>query len=138
MRPWRCSMAPVKAPFSCPNSSDAISIDGIDAQFTLVNTWLERDERLCIARAISSFPVPVSPVIRTVESVGATFKLNGRTNQLRCLKACVAIYIAGSQLAAKEPLRSGHDAWVQVWVQVKKGKMAPISRKRHQIGHLDF
>ena len=29
-------------------------------------------DRLWIARAISSLPVPVSPVIRTVESVGAT------------------------------------------------------------------
>jgi hypothetical protein len=28
---------------------------------------------LWIARAMSSLPVPVSPVIRTVESVGATF-----------------------------------------------------------------
>ena len=29
-------------------------------------------------------------------------------------------------------------AWVQVWVQLKKEKWLPISRKRHQIGHLDF
>src|SRR6266851_142058 len=29
-------------------------------------------------------------------------------------------------------------AWVQVWVQLKKGKWLPISRKRHQIGRLDF
>jgi hypothetical protein len=28
--------------------------------------------------------------------------------------------------------------WVQVWVQLKKEKWFPISRKRHQIGHLDF
>src|SRR5208283_2265587 len=29
-------------------------------------------------------------------------------------------------------------AWVQVWVRLKKEKWLPISRKRHQIGHLDF
>ncbi len=29
-------------------------------------------------------------------------------------------------------------AWVQVWVQLKKEKWLPISRKRHQIGQLDF
>src|SRR5712692_10475277 len=29
-------------------------------------------------------------------------------------------------------------AWVQVWVQLKNEKWLPISRKRHQIGHLDF
>src|SRR5256885_14917016 len=28
--------------------------------------------------------------------------------------------------------------WVQVWVQLKKEKWLPISRKRHQMGHLDF
>src|SRR5258707_6856090 len=33
---------------------------------------------------------------------------------------------------------SEDDAWVQVWVQLKKEKWLPISRKRHQIGHLDF
>jgi len=65
-------------------------------------------------------------------------KLNGKTNKLGCLKARVTIHIAGSQLAAKEPLRSAYDAWVQVWVQLKKEKWLPISRKRHQIGHLDF
>src|SRR5882762_8050230 len=29
-------------------------------------------------------------------------------------------------------------AWVQVWMQLKNEKWLPISRKRHQIGHLDF
>ena len=28
--------------------------------------------------------------------------------------------------------------WVQVWVQLKEEKWLPISRKRHQIEHLDF
>src|SRR6266436_673389 len=28
--------------------------------------------------------------------------------------------------------------WVQVWVQLKREKWLPVSRKRHQIGHLDF
>jgi hypothetical protein len=37
-----------------------------------MNALSERRERLCMARAISSFPVPVSPDIRAVESVGAT------------------------------------------------------------------
>jgi hypothetical protein len=29
-------------------------------------------------------------------------------------------------------------AWVQVWVQLEKGKWLPVSCKRHQIGHLDL
>jgi hypothetical protein len=37
-----------------------------------MNTCPERRERLCMARAISSLPVPVSPDIKTVASVGAT------------------------------------------------------------------
>jgi hypothetical protein len=64
--------------------------------------------------------------------------LDGRTNKLGCLKASVTIHIACSQQAAKEHMRSGYDAWVQVWVQLKKEKWLPISRKRHQIGQLDF
>src|SRR6266481_813148 len=45
----------------------------IAAQFTRMKARVERLDRLCMARAISSFPVPVSPEIRTVEPVGATF-----------------------------------------------------------------
>ena len=71
-RPARRSSAPVKAPFSCPNSSEAINVGGMAAQFTLTNARDARCERLWIARATSSFPVPVSPVMSTVESVGAT------------------------------------------------------------------
>src|SRR5260370_38305159 len=43
-------------------------------------------------------------------------------------------------MVATEAVRpdSEDDAWVQVWVQLKKEKWLPISRKRHQIGHLDF
>src|SRR6266481_4554871 len=75
----RSCRAPVKAPFSWPNNSEAISEEGIEAQFTLIKAWLARCEPLCMARAISSFPVPVSPVIKTVESVGATFTMLERT-----------------------------------------------------------
>jgi len=49
-----------KAPFSWPNSSDAMSEVGIAAQFTRMKARLARRERLWIARAISSLPVPVS------------------------------------------------------------------------------
>jgi hypothetical protein len=34
-----------------------------------------------MARATSSFPVPVSPVIRTLESAGATLDMEGTPNQ---------------------------------------------------------
>src|SRR5215472_10035130 len=70
-RPRRRCVAPVNAPFSWPKSSEAISDGGIAAQFTAMNARSERLERLWIARAINSLPVPVSPKIKTVESEGA-------------------------------------------------------------------
>jgi hypothetical protein len=41
-------------------------------------------------------------------------------------------------MVATEAPDSEDDAWVQMWVQLKKEKWLPISRKRHQIGHIDF
>jgi len=74
-RPSRFCNAPVKAPFSCPNNSDAISDGGIAAQLTRMKARFARFDRLWIARAINSLPVLVSPCISTVESVGATFEI---------------------------------------------------------------
>ena len=65
-------MAPVKAPFSWPNSSLSTSPAGRAAQLTLISGLAARRLWEWIARAISSLPVPVSPVISTVASVGAT------------------------------------------------------------------
>src|SRR5262249_25210987 len=65
-RPRRRVSAPVNAPFSWPNSSEVINVGGMAAQLTL-------------RKATSSFPVPVSPVMRTVESVGATRETLART-----------------------------------------------------------
>jgi hypothetical protein len=45
---------------------------GIAAQFTLMMGCAERRDALWIARAMSSLPIPVSPVTKTVEFVGAT------------------------------------------------------------------
>ena len=83
-RPIRRSRAPVKAPFSCPKSSDATSADGIAAQFTRMNAREDRGDRLWIALAISSFPVPVSPRINTVESVAATLSTAFSTFRRDC------------------------------------------------------
>ncbi|MNG09251.1 hypothetical protein D3C84_926640 [compost metagenome] len=45
------------------------------AQFTEIIGALARLDRLCRARATSSLPVPDSPWIRTLESVGATLRI---------------------------------------------------------------
>jgi hypothetical protein len=70
---------PVNAPFSWPKSSDAISSRGTAAQFALTKGRAPRGDRRWIARATSSSPVPVSPVISTVESVRATFATRAST-----------------------------------------------------------
>jgi hypothetical protein len=69
----------VKAPFSWPNNSDATRSRGTAAQFTLTKVREARSDLRCMARAISSLPVPVSPVMRTVESLGATLEMRERT-----------------------------------------------------------
>ena len=69
-RPMRRAMAPVKAPFSWPNSSLSTSPAGRAAQLTLISGLAVRRLWEWIARAISSLPVPVSPLISTVASVG--------------------------------------------------------------------
>ena len=78
-RPVLRAMAPVNAPFSWPNNSLSSSPRGMAAQFTFTKVWSRRALMLWMARAMSSLPVPVSPRIRTVESVGATMATCFRT-----------------------------------------------------------
>ena len=72
-RPALFATAPVKAPRTCPNSSDSSRFSGMAPQLMLTKGPLARGERLWISRAINSLPVPVSPVTSTVMSVLATF-----------------------------------------------------------------
>src|SRR5580704_10392164 len=107
-RPSRRCVAPVKAPFSWPKSSEAISEGGIAAQFTPMNARSARLDRLWIARAISSFPVPVSPKIKTVESEGATFAIFGLLAILDVGRRCeppdnVSVFSEYGVVAKEEP-----------------------------------
>jgi hypothetical protein len=70
-RPNRHCVAPVKAPFSWPNNSDATRSRGIAAQFTLTKACEDRRDRRWMARA--------TPVTRTLESVGATLEMRDST-----------------------------------------------------------
>ena len=70
--PFLVVVAPVKAPRIWPNSSDSSSVSGIAAQFTLMSGMSRCALRSWMARATSSLPVPVSPVMRTVLLVSAT------------------------------------------------------------------
>ena len=99
--PRRRCKAPVKAPFSWPKSSDAIRADGIAAQFTRMNAREARLDRLWIALAISSLPVPVSPDMRTVESVCATFPTCVKTRRRGSDDPTISSNIEGSAITSR-------------------------------------
>ena len=60
-RPSFDRSAPVKAPLMCPKSSDSINVGVRAEQSTGTNAFSRRNPSKCMARATSSFPVPVSP-----------------------------------------------------------------------------
>ena len=70
--PFLREMAPVNAPFSWPKSSLSNSVSVRAAQLIAISGPSPRGLFRCSARATNSFPVPLSPWIRTVEEVGAT------------------------------------------------------------------
>ncbi len=70
-RPTLVATAPVKAPFSWPNSSDSSSCSGSAAQLTATKGLPARGEPWCRRCATTSLPVPDSPVISTVVSAEA-------------------------------------------------------------------
>src|SRR5262245_35092261 len=112
-RPRRRCEAPVKAPRSCPNSSEAMRAAGIAAQLTLTNGRAARRDRRWMARATSSLPVPVSPLISTVESVGATLLTSARA-------AC---------RAGEVPTRSSNTAGVSA--SSRNATLSPMSPVGH-------
>ena len=93
MPPWASSnrpgfwrSAPVKAPFSWPNSSLSSSGSGSAAQLTATSGPRPRSASASWrAWATSSLPVPVSPVIRTVQAEAATRATRAKTSRIRGL-----------------------------------------------------
>jgi len=73
------SVAPVNEPFSWPNSSLSISSSGMAAQLTWTKDSSLRRLLRWIARATSSFPTPLSPVMKTVAFVGAARRTASQT-----------------------------------------------------------
>src|SRR6478609_6268364 len=71
-QPRRLLAAPVKAPFSCPNSSLSTNCSAMAPQLTATNARSRRWLSACKWRATISLPVPVSPVMSTVASLAAT------------------------------------------------------------------
>jgi len=74
--------APVKAPFSWPNSSLSSRPSGMPAQLMATNGLSARRLWEWMLRATSSLPVPLSPRISTVESVGAILRTRPSTERM--------------------------------------------------------
>jgi len=78
-RPTRSFIAPVNAPRTWPKTHSQTAPLGIEAQFTRTSGRPLRALKSWIARATSSLPLPDSPRIMTLASVGATVAIWART-----------------------------------------------------------
>ena len=90
-RPFLFAVAPVKAPRTWPKSSDSSSVSGIAAQLTLMRGIARWALRSWMARATSSLPVPVSPVMSTVLFDWATRSIRCSTSWIARLRAHDAV-----------------------------------------------
>ena len=71
IRPGLRFVAPVKAPASCPKSSDSIIVSGSAAQLMGTKGLSARGPAMRMTLAIISLPVPVSPVMSTETEAAA-------------------------------------------------------------------
>jgi len=77
--------APVKAPFSYPNSSLSRRVSGSAPQLTAMKGLYFRELLVWMALATSSLPVPVSPLMKTVALVSATVRIISKTFRMALL-----------------------------------------------------
>ena len=70
-RPDLVFVAPVKAPFSCPNTSLSSRVSGMLAQLIFMNDFARLRLLKCTVPERKLFPAPVSPVMRIVASESA-------------------------------------------------------------------
>ena len=105
--PMRRPTAPVKAPFSWPNSSDSSNCSGMAAQLIEMNGLSARRERAWTYLAMTSLPVPLSPVIKTLASEAATWSASlttlamaGSRNRKSALSRATAAIIAAISSAS--------------------------------------
>ena len=103
-RPLRCVAAPVKAPRSWPKNSDSIRSLGIAAVLTAMNDRAARGLFECRARATSSLPTPVSPVISTLMLEAASRPMARNTS---CMAGASPINAVGRGAAATSSVPRG-------------------------------
>src|SRR6266478_2915089 len=116
--PFCCLTAPVNDPRSCPNISLSKRGSGRAPQFTITSGPPARALFACSARATSSFPVPLSPSIRTFELVVAALRmycLNCAITALSPTSCCHAVSISFTAAAVNDRRIVGaHRAPLQV------------------------
>ena len=76
------STAPVKAPRSWPNSSLSRSVSGMAPQLMATKARRAAGSRGGGRCATSSLPVPLSPMISTLERVGATSRISSKSRSM--------------------------------------------------------
>ena len=84
-RPFLEEMALVKAPLTWPKSWDSSRSTGMEPLLTATKDLSTRGDAEWMALAMSSLPVPLSPVMRTVEREGATWATRSKTETMRSL-----------------------------------------------------
>ena len=85
-RPFLEATALVNAPLTWPKSWDSSRSTGMEPEFTGTKGLSARGEARWMALAMSSLPVPLSPLISTVEREGATCATRSRTASMRSLR----------------------------------------------------
>ena len=86
-RPARSRTAPVKAPRTWPKSSLSSSSPGRAAALTATKGPLRRGEWAWMMRAMTSLPVPLSPVMRTVDSLCCSVSMSRKTRAMALERA---------------------------------------------------
>ena len=114
-RPSRRATAPVKAPFTWPKSSLSSSSSGMAPQLTATNGRSARRLLQWIARATSSLPVPLSPVIEhravgvgdALDDVEHAAQRLARADQVLVVVAAVELALQQLVLGLEAPVLDG-------------------------------
>ena len=109
-------VAPVKAPCSCPNSSDSRSVSVTAAQLIVMKGAFARGDRRWIAAATSSLPVPRSPSTSTGRGSAAM-------RSIFCFSSAMAAHSATNWI-----LRSASSR--RSWLATRSSRFSPSRRRR--------
>jgi hypothetical protein len=123
-------MAPVNAPLSWPNNSLSSRPAGMAALLHFTKAFARRALKLWTARAINSFPVPVSPQMSTVESVGATVSSCVTTFRIAALRPTIPSQMMSSARGSPRSTGSVECLAVSIFAPARDGAVPSESFDR--------